>query len=240
MPKPPPPGKCIHCLNEFESLTWDHVFPESWYPETTKVNLEKWKIPSCAPCNEEYGRIEEDLLIKLGLCLDPKENKSSGIVQKVLRSLNPQYGKNKRDKQIRQAKRSKILKNALFGDNIPEEGRYPGFEKQLGNGKAEKMAVLISPDYIRKLAEKIVRGITYLDRNEFIDDPYIIDFVALLEDGNDDIHELLNKHGSITERQPGIYIKKAVAEDDNMSSIFYIEIWGRFKMYAYVTNKNYD
>jgi hypothetical protein len=240
MAKPPPPGKCIHCLNDFEQLTWDHVFPESWYPETTEDNLEKWKIPSCAPCNEEFGRIEEDLLIKLGLCLDPKEYKSSGIVQKVLRSLNPRYGKNERDKQIRQAKRSKILKKALFGNNIPKEGRYPGFEKQLGNSKTKEMAVLINPDYIRKLAEKIVRGITYIDRNEFIEDPYIIDFAALREEGNDDIHELLNKHGTITERQPGIYIKKAVAEDDKMSSIFYIEIWGRFKMYAYVTNKNYD
>jgi hypothetical protein len=28
---------------------WDHVFPISWYPDTTPPDLEKWKIPSCLP-----------------------------------------------------------------------------------------------------------------------------------------------------------------------------------------------
>ena len=71
MAKRPEPGKCIHCLVEFEKLNWDHVFPESWYPDTTPNDLYKWKIPSCIKCNDDYGRIEKDLMIRIGLCLNP-------------------------------------------------------------------------------------------------------------------------------------------------------------------------
>jgi len=45
MAKKFPQGRCIHCLEEFSSLTSDHVFPDSWYPETTPDNLEKWQMP---------------------------------------------------------------------------------------------------------------------------------------------------------------------------------------------------
>jgi len=240
MPKPPPTGRCIHCLKYYDELTWDHVIPSAWYPESTKDNIEKWKVPSCQRCNKEYGEIEEELLIKLGLCLDPKDHKSSGIAQKALRALNPKHGKNKKDQKIRLAKREKILKKSLFGKNIPLEGRYPGFDRVMGTRSNNSMAVLISPEHINRFAEKIVRGITYLDRQEFIDEPFVIDHIVLPEEGNEHIHELLDQHGSIIEREPGIYIKKAISPDDNMSSIFYIELWGRLKLYAFVTNKKCD
>jgi len=50
---------------------WDHVFPESWYPQTTPSNLEKWKIPSCIRCNSALGMMEDRLLIQLAHALDP-------------------------------------------------------------------------------------------------------------------------------------------------------------------------
>ena len=54
----PPPGKCVHCLSDPVPRTWDHVFPESWYPDTTLRNIEKWEIPACQLCNREYGKSE--------------------------------------------------------------------------------------------------------------------------------------------------------------------------------------
>ena len=44
---------CVYCLKLFEELTSDHVFPKSWYPETTPENLEKWQMPACVECNQE-------------------------------------------------------------------------------------------------------------------------------------------------------------------------------------------
>lgn len=86
MTRRPPPGKCVHCLAEPVLRTWDHVFPKSWYPTSTPANLEKWKIPACETCNREYGTLEHDLMLKIGLCLDPDTQESAGIVEKVLRS----------------------------------------------------------------------------------------------------------------------------------------------------------
>ncbi len=101
MAKKPDPGRCVHCLQFHDELTWDHVFPESWYPDTTPEDLEKWKIPACLPCNKDYGRIEEDLLIKLGLCIDPKNHRGAGIAFKAVRALRSDYGKNDKDANLR-------------------------------------------------------------------------------------------------------------------------------------------
>jgi hypothetical protein len=34
-----------------------------------RLILKKWQIPSCIPCNNEYGKIENDFLIRVGLAL---------------------------------------------------------------------------------------------------------------------------------------------------------------------------
>src|SRR4051812_3199374 len=68
--------------------TWDHVFPRAWYPDTTAPDVYKWQIPS-HPCNRDYGAMEEDLLFRLALCVDPHVPETAGIVQKALRSMKP-------------------------------------------------------------------------------------------------------------------------------------------------------
>ena len=52
--------KCIHCLRFCEYLTEDHILPESWYPNNTPANIEKWVAPACNKCNSELGKIEEE------------------------------------------------------------------------------------------------------------------------------------------------------------------------------------
>ena len=81
MAKRPPPGKCVHCLSDKVERTWDHVFPQAWYPDTTPAHLYKWQIPACLRCNKEYGEMEDDLLFRLALCIDPEIPETSGIVQ---------------------------------------------------------------------------------------------------------------------------------------------------------------
>src|SRR4030065_14138 len=54
--------RCIYCLKYFDSITMDHVFPKSWYLKSVPKNIEKWKVPSCARCNNIYSKLEEKLL----------------------------------------------------------------------------------------------------------------------------------------------------------------------------------
>jgi len=75
--------RCVYCLREFEWLTSDHIFPKSWYPESTPANLEKWQVPACEPCNQKYSKTEDELLVRLGLCVNPKDHRASGVGERA-------------------------------------------------------------------------------------------------------------------------------------------------------------
>ena len=44
MAKNPGKDRCVHCLKEGVERNWDHVFPNSWYPDTTAADMEKCKF----------------------------------------------------------------------------------------------------------------------------------------------------------------------------------------------------
>jgi hypothetical protein len=230
----PPRGKCVHCLRQSSPLTWDHVFPRAWYPDTTAPDLEKWRIPACLRCNREYGKIEEDLLTYLGLCINPDTAAAAGIATKVLRSLDPAYARNARDARARQAKWQKIMGKVLTGERIPKTGHYPGLARTLDHPFATNRAFLVPARLFRRLTEKIVRGIFYIDREAFIEPPFVIEHFALTDEGAAPIQQVLDRFGTDFAREPGILVRRALAKDNEMSSLFSIEIWKAFKMFATV------
>ena len=204
MAKRPPPGKCVHCLRDPVERTWDHVFPESWYPDTTPANLYKWQIPACISCNRIYDEMEQELLIKIGLCIEPESQESSGVVLKMLQSLDPSLARDERDRRARKAKRDKILSQVLTGDNIPNTGIYPCFEEKWGRPHQEQVAITISANSVRRLSEKIVRGIFYLEDHKFIEEPWSIDVYALHDRDAAPIISILDRFGREYAREPGI------------------------------------
>ena len=234
MAKRPPPGKCVHCLADAVDRTWDHVFPRAWYPDTTSKDINKWQIPTCHPCNRDYGKIEEDLLIHLALCVDPHAPATAGIVQKALRSMKPEYAKDERDKAARTSKATRLKGFLLNGPDIPRAAVYPGLGERWGRSSQEGIGILVPAESLKRLAEKIVRGICYLEDKTFIEDPYSIDFYALDDDGSEPLRALLERFGRTYAREPGILVRRFVPEDTPMCGVFEIDIWGQFKMYASV------
>src|SRR4051812_27174189 len=101
MPLPPPPGRCVHCLKFTENLTWDHVFPAAWYPDTTPPGLKKWNVPSCQPCNSAHGECENIIMSRVCLCLEPTSLDGAGIHSKAKRSMDAASGKSARDSSAR-------------------------------------------------------------------------------------------------------------------------------------------
>src|SRR6266699_2709643 len=83
----PPDKRCIHCLQPIRAKSEDHVFPTSWYPDTTPDTVQRWKVPSCPDCNNRLGKVEKELLIRVGICMGPDVVEASGIPGKVLRTL---------------------------------------------------------------------------------------------------------------------------------------------------------
>jgi hypothetical protein len=233
MTKHPPPGMCVLCLKPSTHLTWDHVFPKSWYPLTTPPNIEKWKIPACSQCNKKFGKLEEELLLCLGLCVDPQEQKSLGINDKVLRAINPLYAKNDRDKKFREAKRRRIIEQLRIYDTVPKKGILPNFipyPSKKHNGYA---FINIPEDYLFKLGEKIVRGITYLSNKVFLDETYNIKVDFIENNKAEAVAKTIEKQGVTNNIGPGILVKYAITSD-RVLSLWLIEIWGKLKMYVTV------
>jgi hypothetical protein len=229
------PGKCVHCLKDVEERNSDHVFPASWYPDSTPPDLEKWQIPSCIPCNSEYGKLENDFLIKVGLCLDPNDPASKSIVETSLRALKPAAGRNPRDAQHRLNKGRKVLAEALQGNQIPDHGVFPGLDNRWSVPGEDPVAILLPVESFERITEKIVRGIYYIEDGIFIEPPYEIDFYALPEDGIATWKDALDRFGSVYAREPGIVVRRAVAHEDGISSLFEITFWKQFKTYASVS-----
>lgn len=213
------------------------MFPEAWYPKTTPANLEKWKIPACRECNLLHSKSEGDLLIRIGLCVDPDDPNSAGIVDKVLRAANAREGKDEKDASRREALRQKILKEAHEGDQIPYQAIYPGFGLQPGAHDEVPVAIPVSATSIRRLVEKIVRGITYIEDGKFVEKPFAVQHYVLSEESAGPFKALLARLGTLYERGPGITVVRAVAPDDGMTAVYSIQIWGRFRSYAFLSKE---
>lgn len=237
MAKRPLAGRCVHCLQFHDELTWDHVFPEAWYPATTPDNTEKWKVPSCDRCNKDHGRNESELLVRFGLCVPPDHPSNVGIVDKALRALNPDAGRNARDATARATKRDHILSQSFTGSNIPRQAIYPGFGPQPTQSEADQVAITISAQGLKQLTEKVVRGLTYLEEGKLIEPAHEIENFVVNEARASEFCAALDRFGTTHERLPGLRIRRAVIPEDRVSGIFEIEIWRQLKLYATVTPK---
>ena len=234
MARPPKPGKCVHCLRTPVCRNWDHVFPESWYPETTPANLAKWKIPSCVRCNRELGAVESEFFVRIALCLDPNAPAFKGLSEKALRAMSPKYASTAADKRARESLGRRITSGLLQGEQIPDEGIFPALGERWGRPRGSGITLVIPAESFRRITEKIVRGLTYLDQRQFIEPPHKIDFFALDEEGAKSIREVLNRAGSTLAREPGIVVRRATALEDGISAFYEIEFWQQFKTYATV------
>ena len=240
MTKSAGPGRCVHCLREVEERNWDHVLPASWYPEATPPDLEKWTAPSCFECNSEYGKLEQDLLIRFGLCLDPHSAAAKGIVDKALRSIKPEYGRNAKDREARLKKQKEILGEMRRFPELPNRGIFPNFGPAHLAGPDGYYGVLLDKKKIERLTEKIVRGVAFVQDKIFIDENYDLAIYFLEDSGATPVVRMIAQYGVQLHRGPGLIVKRAVIPEDPRAGLYAIEIWQRAKMYAAITPKELE
>jgi hypothetical protein len=233
-------GKCAHCLSFCNSLTSDHVFPKSWYPTTTPHNIEKWQMPSCKRCNKKYGIIENDLLIRFGLCFDPSEFESLGISDKALRALNPLYAKNEKDRVARFKKREKIKREMFNFKSDIGKSTLPGFGKENYPNLSQPIAIGIKSEHITAIGEKIIRGTQYVLWNRIITVDKNIEVLFVHEPHSKQFGKMIEKHGAKYHRGPGIVVGIATPNDEPENAFYEIIIWGRLKMYGSILHKDPD
>jgi hypothetical protein len=229
-------GMCIYCSEQCENLTKDHIFPRTWYPDSTPSTIEKWVVPACNKCNHHYGVIEQELMIRMGLCLDPKSPESGGIPEKALRAINPKHAKSERDRKARQKLRERILQDTNTTKEPLFQGILPNFGPQQGVDYGDHYTTIKIPaDLLEELGRKFVRGLTYkLENGLIISSGNSIEMYHAEDTRVREVTDLIERVGYIEYRGPGVRIQRAVANLESVGALFRITMWGKWTIYAVV------
>jgi hypothetical protein len=235
MAKRVPAGQCVYCLGEFDSLTEDHVFPASYYPDSTPANISKPKVPACLKCNGDFSKIENEILIPIGLCLDGDHPAASGIPQKALRAMDPREGKSPRDREHRLAKFRQMGRRMLEAGSkvLPEDGSgiMPGFGKWPGGDERDR--VDLDGIHLQKLTRKLVRGFTFLETKRLITADYVIETGLLQEKAGREFIERLRRPRA-RHLGPGLIMTCVRWKKDLVVHAIEYRVWEKLRLYACV------
>jgi hypothetical protein len=215
-------GRCVHCLRLTESITADHVFPNSWYPDTTPPTVQRWTAPSCPECNRVRGQLEKDLLIRLVLCINPKSEAASGLASKALRSLGLDVEDlSEREKAHRDKLKAKIRSELMpYADVAEKPGAIPGLGPH--EDQSVQWAIPIPWAGLSIVSEKIVRGCEYKLKERFVENPYGIRTFINRSGG---VPQPFASHVEFFDFGPGCNIRRVFATEDPQVVRYWISIW---------------
>ena len=167
-------GRCIHCLNYFEKITDDHILPEAWYSQNNPPNFAKPIAPACLRCNARYGKLENYLLMRFGATFDSEDKNYGNIAASAIRSIDPECGKDSKDKIAREKMRSKLVREI-----VPYFYSYirvlPNFGMKSNIYRSDLPWIPIDENKLRDFAHKLARGVTYVFEQSYIEDNYKIE-----------------------------------------------------------------
>jgi hypothetical protein len=229
--------RCVYCLRSVEEATEDHVIAQSWYPESTPENVEKWKVPSCRPCNTRYSKLEDDFKIRLAFCVDPANPAAQGVYERARRALDPHMGKNPTDRRLRRERKKKIYKDLLDFDTQPQ-GVLPFSAKNFDRGS--RLGILISKD-LDKLIEKWVKGLHFLLFSRYITDKDTIEIMHADDELFIRTVGPFSQHATAVRKGPGVEVTYLSAEEgQERHTLYRFNIWAQFQTYAYVVDQTGD
>jgi hypothetical protein len=210
-------------------MTEDHVPPRAWYPDTTPSSVQYWKIPSCAKCNGELARIERDLLIRFGLCVDPAKPETSGLAPRALRTIGLDTGKLSDDEQgHRDRTRARIRKELMLYDDVAET-TIRGLGPPDGS-PPEVLTLPIAYSDISRIAEKMARGFEYKRSGRFVEPPYglrtfIGDPSSFISDPSKLLSEIYGEEGQF-DLGPRFKIKYVFSPEHPANIGYWFPLWG--------------
>jgi hypothetical protein len=230
--------KCVHCLCESHNVTKDHVFPSSWYPNDTPATVQRWTVPSCLECNGRLGALEEDLFIRLALCVGPAKADASGISRKVLESFGVGvHGLSVEEKAYRVALRDRIIAETAPIQSRESMTLLPGMGPHEGFPIEEQMVIPIPQEPLLAVSRKVVRGCEYkLNRKRYIEKPYKLNIYFVHDQGIERTTTMLDTVEQVA-LGPGFAVSRLESPPGGPSVVLYrIIVWGKLKIYASIDN----
>ncbi len=228
---------CVHCI-EKPGNTDDHLVPRSWYPDSTPGGQEKWKFPACESCNNDYSKLENDLLFRFAICLEPNDARAAGIPERALRSINPNAAHNDRDRRARQNRRNRFQAEVQFSARAPQEGVLQGFGPRPGTEYKEFGSIRVAVSDISKMVRKFAKGLTYIEHTCYLDSRYAIRWLPTTAQSHPTIDKVFSRLGSTRVQGPGVILQRAAASEDPAQSFMRIVLWGCLSVYIAVEERS--
>ena len=223
-------GRCVLCSTFSDNLTNDHLLPKAWYASWTPENFYKQTFPSCYPCNTAHGQSEERLLRSLGMSLDETSVAGAGISQKVIHSMSLTDAPNERESEIRGRIKLKFLRDCREIDpnrKLDGLGLLPGLHFNPETVASGRYTVCtISGADVKRFAEKIVRGVLYLEYQLFVEKSQE---VRIFPEKQDFIEQFANHHVLL----PGLRVSFGPLPSEDMPAVvFELNLWDILTMHA--------
>lgn len=214
-------------------MTIDHVIARSWYPSSTPPDTEKWKVPACRSCNNRFSRDEQDLLIRLAYCVDPKHPASQDIHVRAYRAMDPSQGKDERDRKKRLATRHRFLRDVRQVSELPTQGVLPSFRGNYDLGS--RTILLIRAKLMNAIIQKWTRGLHYVLLGYPVPPSAQVQAVHVEDQTAEQAFGALRKHAKMLYGGPGAEVMQLTAKEGTArESVYGFVIWQQFKAYATV------
>jgi DUF2934 family protein len=232
--RPKSDGRCIHCRETLTKATKDHVFPSSWYPDTTPDEVQRWTAPSCERCNGDFGGLEKQLLVFFACCIDPRKAAARGLYERVRRTMGIGVEDlTEEEKGHREALRRKLLSEAepYSPDMLPHI--IPGLGPHPEAAESSQRQLTIESESVYAVVKKIVRGCEYwLADGRIVEPPYEIE-VFFPSETPDFVEKMMAGFAfGPVHLGPGLRIRRGAAHDDPRSVLYELVIWETMTAYA--------
>ena len=229
--------RCIHCGAAVDETTKDHVFPASWYPETTPEEIQRWTAPSCGACNNRLGSIEKKVFSRLILCVDPRIAEAAGLSSRVMRSLGVGV-EGLSEEEAEHRRRQKLGLMAAITPHDPEAAAHtlPGLGSHAGFKDEDLPQIKIPADLLHQVAYKIVRGCEYVLAHRVIEEPFDIQIYFVHDhDLPDDLVRAFRSYAAKDARVgPGFRVIRVAAHDAPEQVAYKVTLWGTLTFYALI------
>jgi hypothetical protein len=236
--RPRSDGRCVHCrrhLDDETGTTKDHVFPDSWYPDSTPSTVQRWTVPACLRCNNELGLTEKEVFVRLGLCVNPQKVAATGVSKKIILSFGiGAVGIDEEEKRIRAALKQEVLASARRYTDEERPHILPGIGPYPEGPSDQQMVIDIPADKLYEVAKKIVRGSEYwFSKGRIIEHPYEIQIFFAHDPDVPDVVTMFSAFSAF-HFGPGFRVRRGVANEDPLSAIYEVLVWDTLKFYASV------
>ena len=174
--------------------------------------------------------MEEDLLIRLSLCVDPRKQAALGVSKNALRAFGIGVsGLSEKERRIREAKRAEFLKGLKPYDKSVDPYTIPGLGPHAGFPPELQFRIGIPHDTVHAIAKKILRGCEYwLAKGRIVEPPYELEVFLPSE-----TPAVLSQHLKVGPDYlgPGCRVRRAVPVDEPHSAIYEIVIWDTLHLF---------